>query len=586
MSPHTENKAAHSIIPIESKVILGKESAAVHRLDKDKDADHEINALELGQMIQVLIQKEKSNHFHQRSLIGLIVAVVLLLCTTFASTWVAFQSSQKDVDADNEDNILISKRSGEALATLVHNPIVTVDFDYEAFEDLAHRRKLMSTDDFQRHLDETPVFKVPLQSIEDLWVLNEQGNLGALQFKSNSLNTNTGGQAGMVDTDTVAGDIQKTSGEGVVIGWVGRDIVTRNEYPSIGMIRYENIFIEDRPNTRFRLQCPMHTGDSLASPGIVISGAQSREAVCLGYLIKMMVSQDEFECFSPLSTVELEGGNIKSMQDLEIGDKVLVGPNKYQSIYSFGHKLLEEDAVDKSEFRKITVVEQGRAMSASSVLELTPDHLIYCHGEDTPIPASLLEETDLLVGKNGEVLHVHKIDRVYRHGLYAPLTADGKIVVGGVLASTYSSNNKNSPNLVLAGFDTGISWSSLGHAFIKPVAVYCTAFGSDGCHGEAYTYYGYNYATYVGVVLVKCLLAEGSNYAVQIIKVALSIITLALVAVAYTATCLLESYATLSVVIFFALGYVMMPLLESHSVPKAGERKKLLAGFTLKVKSA
>jgi len=54
--------------------------------DKDKDADNEISAVELGQKTQEANQKDKAIHFYQCSLIGLIAAVNFLLCTTFAST--------------------------------------------------------------------------------------------------------------------------------------------------------------------------------------------------------------------------------------------------------------------------------------------------------------------------------------------------------------------------------------------------------------------------------------------------------------------------------------------------------------------
>jgi len=265
------------------------------------------------------------------------------------------------------------------------------------------------------------------------------------------------------------------------------------------------------------------------------------------------------------------------MRDLKIGDKVLVGPNKYQIIYSFGHKLSEQDTADKIEYRKITMAGQNNSSASFSILEITPDHLIFRHGEDTPVPASLLDGTDLLVGKNREVLFIHKIETVYHHGLYSPFTADGTIVVGGALASTYPSFNKGSPNLVLAGFDTGISWHGLEHRFIKPVAFYCTVLSSKGCHDETYTDYGYNYATYAGVVIIDYLLEEVVNPVSQVIKVLLAVIALFLIVVAYAGTCFIESYATLPVLLL-GFGYVAMNVLKSHAA------KKLLTRFALKVK--
>jgi len=155
------------------------------------------------------------------------------------------------------------------------------------------------------------------------------------------------------------------------------------------------------------------------------------------------------------------------------------------------------------------------------------------------------------------------------------------------LASNYISFNPDSPNLVLAGFDTGISWHSLEHTFTKPVAYYCTTFGSDGCHGETYTDYGYNYPNYLGVTVAKYLLTEEASFVVQAFKVLLSVFALAILCVAFVLTSIVESYAARVVVIFFGFTYVANKgLLEITAVPSLDHLKKQLAQLTLKVKSA
>mmetsp|Transcript_12092 Transcript_12092/g.33478 ORF Transcript_12092/g.33478 Transcript_12092/m.33478 type:complete len:115 (+) Transcript_12092:1285-1629(+) len=96
-----------------------------------------------------------------------------------------------------------------------------------------------------------------------------------------------------------------------------------------------------------------------------------------------------------------------------------------------------------------------------------------------------------------------------------------------------------------AGLDTGILWRSIEHAFFKPVQFYCTALRSDSCHDESY---GYNYPTYIGVMLGKYLVpTDDANPVVQAIKIGLTAITLALIAVAHAVTCLLECCAALPV---------------------------------------
>mmetsp|Transcript_29485 Transcript_29485/g.68786 ORF Transcript_29485/g.68786 Transcript_29485/m.68786 type:complete len:579 (-) Transcript_29485:3-1739(-) len=561
-----DKKARHSI-PIESEVI-GKESAAVlrSRFDKDKNGDNEINAVELGQMAREVNQKEKIIHNYQYVAFGLVAVTALLLCTTFASTWLAVKL-QKDLDADNEQHVLISKKSGAALATLVHNQFCKLNVDHETLGNLSNRRKLMSTDDFQRHLQETPVFTVPATCVESSWQLHEQGNLGVMQFSSNAFKSATGVQIGLVGTDTVVRDVDATTGD----------------------VTYGPLYRKGDINTLFQVRC---SGDALS------------DGECQGFLLSL----SSFErgerrlcigncgCFSAQSTVKLESGSIKTMQELDIGDNVLVGSNKYQEIYGFGHRLSDEDATLKTEYRRITVARKGHVSNSSSVLELTPSHLIYRHGDDTPIPASLLKGTDLLVGQNGEVLQILKIEKEYRYGLYNPLTADGRIVVGGILVSTYTSFNnlasasfdrdRDSPNLVLAGFDTGFSWHSIEHAFFKPFAFYCTVLSNDGCGEETYTGEGYNYAASVAVMISRCLAQQNeTNPVVQVLKVAASILALAVVAVAYAVTCFLESYVALLGLFIFGFGYVMVCRLESPTILMHGDWDELL-GFALKVKRA
>jgi len=515
MNQHEEIKAGRSI-PIESKVI-GKENAAILRERFDQDENNEISAAELGQMAQQVNQKDQKIHRYQYALIGLAVAVVLLLCTTFATSWLAVKL-QKDLEADNDQNLLISKKSGEALATLVHNQFCKIDFDYYAFDDILDRRKLISEDAFHRYLQETPAFVVPAACAELSWARYEKGNLGVMQFSRNSPSSADGVEIGLVGTEAVARDVDETTGD----------------------VTYGPLSRKGDNNILYEVRCSANALTGGDCQGFLLTLPQD-ESGRVRVLCPGPCWEQPCDCFSPQSTVELEGGEVKTMRDLKIGDKVLVGPNKYQEIYSFGHKLSESDATGKTEYRKISVVGQGHAPTSSSVLEVSPDHLIYRHGEDTPVPASVLEETDLLVGKNGEALHIRKIETVYQGGLYHPYTADGTIVVGGILASTYVSFNKGSSNLVLAGVDTGISWRSIEHAFMKPLAFYCTALSSDGCHAETYTSYGYNYATYAGVMLGKYLATEEANPPVQLLKIGLTAVTLALIAVASVVTSLLDS---------------------------------------------
>eukprot|EP00523_Entomoneis_sp_CCMP467_P003902 CAMPEP_0168754016 /NCGR_PEP_ID=MMETSP0724-20121128/19274_1 /TAXON_ID=265536 /ORGANISM="Amphiprora sp., Strain CCMP467" /LENGTH=531 /DNA_ID=CAMNT_0008802463 /DNA_START=193 /DNA_END=1789 /DNA_ORIENTATION=- len=521
MNQHEEIKAGRSI-PIESKVI-GKENAAILRERFDQDENNEISAAELGQMAQQVNQKDQKIHRYQYALIGLAVAVVLLLCTTFATSWLAVKL-QKDLEADNDQNLLISKKSGEALATLVHNQFCKIDFDYYAFDDILDRRKLISEDAFHRYLQETPAFVVPAACAELSWARYEKGNLGVMQFSRNSPSSADGVEIGLVGTEAVARDVDETTGD----------------------VTYGPLSRKGDNNILYEVRCSANALTGGDCQGFLLTLPQD-ESGRVRVLCPGPCWEQPCDCFSPQSTVELEGGEVKTMRDLKIGDKVLVGPNKYQEIYSFGHKLSESDATGKTEYRKISVVGQGHAPTSSSVLEVSPDHLIYRHGEDTPVPASVLEETDLLVGKNGEALHIRKIETVYQGGLYHPYTADGTIVVGGILASTFLATRTA---LILF-------WLELTLIF----------------HGAPLSIY--NCATYGGVMLGKYLATEEANPPVQLLKIGLTAVTLALIAVASVVTSLLDA---LSAAFFLGVGYVTMRLFESyaamnmvHAVPMFGD---------------
>mmetsp|Transcript_12092 Transcript_12092/g.33477 ORF Transcript_12092/g.33477 Transcript_12092/m.33477 type:complete len:234 (+) Transcript_12092:400-1101(+) len=226
--------------------------------------------------------------------------------------------------------------------------MATVDFDCETWNNFFHQRRPLSEEEFHRHLEDTPVFTVPLENADNLWNLYKHDNLGELQFSVKTKNAET-------------------------IGLLGTDTATRREFPSCGIVVYDDVFPNPHPDSNFTVRCPLVRLRSLSGKTGECQGFASMVPLAPGLNqdtdqdTDRDTDQDDEGCFSPLSTVELENGLIKQMQDLMIGDKVLVGPNKYKEIYSFGHKLLEEDTRDKAEFRKITVAGQDGGPTLSSV---------------------------------------------------------------------------------------------------------------------------------------------------------------------------------------------------------------------------
>ncbi|CAB9511247.1 expressed unknown protein [Seminavis robusta] len=139
-------------------------------------------------------------------------------------------------------------------------------------------------------------------------------------------------------------------------------------------------------------------------------------------------------CFSEEATVEQPGQAPTKMTELKIGDKILTANNEYQPIYAFAHN----DATTYTEFLQI------HTTSGNNPLEITSQHLVYVQGKDAPVTAGSIKVGDTLTeaGQGGAAV-VTKIDTVQRHGIYAPLTPDGTLVVDGIASSCYVSLQPN-----------------------------------------------------------------------------------------------------------------------------------------------
>jgi hypothetical protein len=127
-------------------------------------------------------------------------------------------------------------------------------------------------------------------------------------------------------------------------------------------------------------------------------------------------------CFSASNTVEVQGKGVVPINLLKIGDYVKAGKDKVSRVYSFSH-------INKNTETKFLQIHMEHC---DMPLEISPDHLIYVGGK--PVRAA-----DVQVGN---FLHGHRVSHittVQRHGVYAPVTFSGDIMVNGVLASTYVS---------------------------------------------------------------------------------------------------------------------------------------------------
>lgn len=134
------------------------------------------------------------------------------------------------------------------------------------------------------------------------------------------------------------------------------------------------------------------------------------------------------KCFPAEATVELLSGKRIRMDELSIGDHVRVGAgdNAFAAVFMFTHKTADS----LSDFVRLEVV-SGATLSA------TAGHLIYANGKLTP--AGYIRIGDELTLENGEHSKVSAINFISMKGLYNPQTTHGDVVVGGILASTYTT---------------------------------------------------------------------------------------------------------------------------------------------------
>jgi len=213
-------------------------------------------------------------------------------------------------------------------------------------------------------------------------------------------------------------------------------------------------------------------------------------------------------CFSGSSTVEVENVGAVKMENLAIGDSVRVGNNKFEPIYSFGHK----DSNSTAEYLRITT--EG----SSAALEISPDHMVAVEG-GRHVPASLVKKGDLLLIVTDEFASVTSIKKVMREGAFAPFTASGNIVVNGIVASNYIAY-QGSEYVKIGDMETPFSYQFIGHTFnsVHRLAVMV------GITGETYTPEGIS--NWVATAHQMMSWAVGQNGCISSLLIALVLVLL------------------------------------------------------------
>ncbi len=150
---------------------------------------------------------------------------------------------------------------------------------------------------------------------------------------------------------------------------------------------------------------------SLASGPLGVSGANTPSAGST--------------CFPADESVELQNGTVIPMERLSVGDRVLVAPHTYSTVFMFTHKV----GRGRYDFLRFTLAD-------GSVLRMTPSHYAYADGVATAArDVRVGQRMDIAARRDGTVV---KVDITTARGLYNPQTVHGDIVVSGVRATTYT----------------------------------------------------------------------------------------------------------------------------------------------------
>lgn len=161
------------------------------------------------------------------------------------------------------------------------------------------------------------------------------------------------------------------------------------------------------------------------------------------------------------------------MKLLKVGDYVQVGPDTFSQVYSFVHY----DPHLKIEFLRIEAQANHSYVhnDDASTIEVTSKHML-AFADGTMRTTEHITAHTLLLGADHQPIEVTSVSKVTSHGIYAPLTMQGTLLVGGFVASSYAA---------LPHDDTALFAShDLSHAFCSSRRLWCTLMAD--CSDEVY----------------------------------------------------------------------------------------------------
>lgn len=164
------------------------------------------------------------------------------------------------------------------------------------------------------------------------------------------------------------------------------------------------------------------------SPGESLEGTAGEKDEG-GDIVDRVDNASDAACFLASALVRLENGSRKRMDELAIGDRVMVGPGDFSDVFAFTHR----DRNVESEF-VVLQLHGGRTFKSS------PGHFLFVNGELKHAAAVRVGDSLTCVGAEETAsCHVLSVRRSVERGLYNPQTISGSIVVDSILASTYTT---------------------------------------------------------------------------------------------------------------------------------------------------
>ena len=175
-------------------------------------------------------------------------------------------------------------------------------------------------------------------------------------------------------------------------------------------------------------------------------------------------------CFAGNTLVMVEDKGQITMQDLQVGDWVRVAGGKYSPVVAFGHQASRISA---------NFIRLHTNATKSVPLDISARHFVFLHEQqEYPVLAMSLKKGDVLLGSGDasglsfEPLEILKIEQITSEGIFAPFTADGTIVVNGIVSSCYAfvlASPGQASDYMRWGSWKIASWHSLIHMRYSPL---------------------------------------------------------------------------------------------------------------------